>query len=601
MGRTRPLLFLLLAALIIANTGCGRPERLTVWLIGVDGADWRVIDPLIESGRAPSFATLKRDGVWGELQSLEPMLSPLIWTSIITGRPPREHGITWFMVRNRRSGRAIPVTSSMRQSLALWNILSARGFSVSATGWWASWPAETVNGWIASDHLAYHGFGLSGTNTGIGLTYPPSLLEEIRPLMASPFDIPRRDVERLFPISDAEFATAANAVFDFANPLHHTLFALATLKRYRAIARHLDAREADFNCVYFEFVDTMSHLYMKYRSPRLAGLDRSLFERYRDTVDQVYEMQDEVLADWINNLGENEIVIVVSDHGFKTERDRPAETGPTAIGNAHLWHRNPGIVALFGHGVREDTQIENASVLDIAPTILFLFGLPVPEDLGGRVLREAFTGQFLRSRRSATIPTYETTRTPSSPSNASDIDPGIEARLRSLGYIGEVGSAEVDQNRAEAFRRNGQFAEAMEVLDSVPAGSPFQVTALLTAGDVALEAGWPDRAYERYRRALVACRTSGCGMERIEEVHLRLAAYYHIARRFEESLRTYDRALESAPLPCRALLGKALVLRDMDRREEALETASRCLESEPDFAAASDLLERLEMERRTER
>src|SRR2546426_11300947 len=54
-------------------------------LIGLDGADWQIAGPLIDAGRLPNLARLRREGAWGDLRSSQPMLSPLLWSSIATG------------------------------------------------------------------------------------------------------------------------------------------------------------------------------------------------------------------------------------------------------------------------------------------------------------------------------------------------------------------------------------------------------------------------------------------------------------------------------------------------------------------------------------
>ncbi|HEV8377089.1 MAG TPA: alkaline phosphatase family protein, partial [Candidatus Polarisedimenticolia bacterium] len=90
-------------------------------LIGLDGADWRIIDPLIRSGKLPTLARLIRKGARARLKSVEPILSPVAWTSAATGFLPSEHGVLDFLVQDRRTGKAVPVTSRHRKVKAIWN------------------------------------------------------------------------------------------------------------------------------------------------------------------------------------------------------------------------------------------------------------------------------------------------------------------------------------------------------------------------------------------------------------------------------------------------------------------------------------------------
>src|SRR5262245_50237112 len=134
---------------------------LKVALIGLDGADWEVIDPMVARGRLPNLARLKAAGAWGPLRSMDPMLSPLLWTTAATGKPPEIHGIIDFLVRDTRTGKPVPVSSRGRRVKALWNMLSDAGRTSAVIAWWATWPAERIAGHIVSDRVAYSTFAFT--------------------------------------------------------------------------------------------------------------------------------------------------------------------------------------------------------------------------------------------------------------------------------------------------------------------------------------------------------------------------------------------------------------------------------------------------------
>ena len=96
-------------------------------------------------------------GSHGALESVEPMLSPAIWTSIATGRSRAEHGITNFVrytgVLDILRKRWSLVRSDDREVSALWNWPGPFDKTVGFQGWWASWPAEKVNGWLKARHM----------------------------------------------------------------------------------------------------------------------------------------------------------------------------------------------------------------------------------------------------------------------------------------------------------------------------------------------------------------------------------------------------------------------------------------------------------------
>ena len=101
-------------------------KRLTrrVLLIGWDAADWSFIHPLIEAGKMPVMEKLIESGVSGKIATLQPILSPMLWTSIATGKRADKHDILGF-VEPSPDGKGIrPVSSTSRKSKAIWNILS---------------------------------------------------------------------------------------------------------------------------------------------------------------------------------------------------------------------------------------------------------------------------------------------------------------------------------------------------------------------------------------------------------------------------------------------------------------------------------------------
>ena len=139
----------LLPLLVLACRRESQPSRVIV--LALDGVDPHTVDLLISEGKLPNFAKMKREGAYAPLTSEVPLLSPVIWTTIATGKRPDQHRIGHFTAVNPMTGEELPVTSRMRKSKALWNILSSSQKSVAVTGWWATWPAESVNGAMVSD------------------------------------------------------------------------------------------------------------------------------------------------------------------------------------------------------------------------------------------------------------------------------------------------------------------------------------------------------------------------------------------------------------------------------------------------------------------
>ena len=116
-GRVPRSILLIALALLTVFAAAAQPAP-AIALIGVDGGDWIAIDKLVAAGRLPTFAALKKIASTGIMRPDAPLLSPLIWTSIATGRRPEDHGVLDFMVEIPGGGQA-PVNGGARQTKAL--------------------------------------------------------------------------------------------------------------------------------------------------------------------------------------------------------------------------------------------------------------------------------------------------------------------------------------------------------------------------------------------------------------------------------------------------------------------------------------------------
>ena len=116
-----------------------------VLLVGWDAADWKVIHPLLDAGKMPHLARFLEQGVMGNIATLQPALSPTLWTSIATGKRPYKHGILGFSEPDPVTGGIRPITNLSRKTKAIWNILNQQGKNTITVGWWPSNPAEPLS------------------------------------------------------------------------------------------------------------------------------------------------------------------------------------------------------------------------------------------------------------------------------------------------------------------------------------------------------------------------------------------------------------------------------------------------------------------------
>ena len=129
-----------------------RPAKRLL-IIGWDAADWIIINRLFSAGKMPNLRRLVEAGTRADLGTLEPKLSPLLWTSIATGKTADKHGILNFVEPKPEGGGLRLSASTSRKTKALWNIFSQNGLTTNVIGWYASHPAEAIRGSVTTNML----------------------------------------------------------------------------------------------------------------------------------------------------------------------------------------------------------------------------------------------------------------------------------------------------------------------------------------------------------------------------------------------------------------------------------------------------------------
>ena len=308
---------LLVSSLAFFLLGCGRAKTSRVLVLGLDGMDPQTVDLLMSEGKLPNFAKIRQSGAYSPLQSQEPLLSPVIWTTIATGKTPDQHRIGHFVAVNPETGGQMPATSQMRKVKALWNILSDKGRTIDVVGWWATWPAESVKGSIVSDHFAYHFLfeeGLTGDENATGKTSPPDLVQKLKPDVKRPQDLTLQDVKPFIDVSAEEFAHP----FDLQDDLSEFKWALSSAITYRNVGLDLWKKENPKNLfVYVEATDSTAHLFGHlFRAGPLAGELLEQQKRYGHAAESMYLFADQILGEYMKAMDKETTLIVLSDHGF---------------------------------------------------------------------------------------------------------------------------------------------------------------------------------------------------------------------------------------------------------------------------------------------
>jgi len=243
-------------------------------LIGWDAADWKVITPLVDSGKMPNLQHMIEGGVMGNLATINPILSPMLWTSIATGKRPFKHGILGIAEPDPQGGGIRPITNLSRKTKALWNILNQNGLRTNIIGWWPSHPAEPVNGVMVSNHFQQSVGPIDDPwPMRSGTIHPPEMAKRLAELRVHPWELDGESLQLFIP-------NAHQIDQENDNRLMVCAKILAECSGIHADATELMATtEWDFMTVYYDTIDHFGHGFMRYHPPKQDWIPQEDFER----------------------------------------------------------------------------------------------------------------------------------------------------------------------------------------------------------------------------------------------------------------------------------------------------------------------------------
>jgi predicted AlkP superfamily phosphohydrolase/phosphomutase/Tfp pilus assembly protein PilF len=547
--RMRILRLLVVGVLTLLFACSSEAPAGRVIVLGLDGMDPEALDLLMSEGKMPNFAKLREEGAYGRLLSSKPMLSPILWTTIATGKTPDQHKIGHFVAVNEKTGEQLPVTSQMREVKALWNIESDAGRKVAVVGWWATWPAETVNGVIVSDHTCYHFLfedGATGSQDTTGTIFPPSLAPSLQPIIRRPGDVTQQEISNFVQVSPEEL----NRPFHFDDDLSHFKWAYATAESYRMIGEQLwKSERPDLLMVYIEGTDSTAHLFGHlFRAEGLAGELAAQQQRYGNAVEQMYLYADRLLGEYMQMMDDQTTLVVLSDHGFQLGvlPDDPSKTRDMRR-VSEKYHRIEGIMYLYGNHVKKRRRLDAPRLIDVAPTLLALSGLSPARDMPGRVLTEGLD----LPAPAREIASYETGERVTGQAADRSVDPAILERLRALGYL-DTESPKGDRNLAAVLFQEGRYADAIEAYRKLIETNP---------GDGGLRAS--------------------------------LAGALGAVGRYDESLEQLNQAIELEPLNPEAYHNRGVIFEKRGDNQAAIDEYRSALRYNPQYEPSRQALSRL--------
>ncbi|MHC4846560.1 MAG: alkaline phosphatase family protein [Planctomycetota bacterium] len=454
LGTTRPTV----------TSGAPSPrEDARLLLIGLDGANWTAVGPLIEAGELPNLARLVEAGHSGRLESRQTwrpskdkwgFWSPVSWTIIATGYTEHVNGVVDFtapMDPAFPDGRQEEVSRKHWRARPFWEVLSEVGVRSSVFGWWATWPALPFDGELvtlkfglrvgAKDAVAaVRAFTEQPESVPTGHVWPDDLLAR----HAAELRLPRDDqaFESMVREHVMDFDRNDGVEPDKEVTLRNILWQDLVYKELaRSALAEGKSRLVSFYC---EGTDTAQHYFWQYRGDPLDELAAvgEQPERLRDAVDNYYRMADEWVGELLDAAGPGWNVLVISDHGHRDDERNTRRKSD---------HDQTGLYIASGPDFRQGRwpdepwsqrlglERKQPGNLDIAPTILYLFGAPLAADRDGRVLTPLFREELLAAQPLAEVPTWthgadDLLSEDDAVGDDADREAMLE-RLRQLGYI----------------------------------------------------------------------------------------------------------------------------------------------------------------------
>lgn len=271
-----------------------------VCTIGLDGASLSLIRRWAGEGRLPGLARILAQGRAGTLHSTMPPFTATAWSTIVTGTNPGKHGVFDFRIATEPGGPKSYANTRLIRQPKLWGLLSSAGRSVGFLNFPIGFPPEPVNGYLVSGFLTPRGTD--------NYTYPSSLGRELHETLGEYIigvKLPKAG------IGHAEGVAFLRAM------------GRQTELRIQAYDYLEDRFQPDLHFVVFMAMDQVQHLYWKYLDEEAEGrADSREGNELRGLMEKTFRRIDDFIGARHSGLGENDTLLIVSDHGFGNLRRR---------------------------------------------------------------------------------------------------------------------------------------------------------------------------------------------------------------------------------------------------------------------------------------
>lgn len=278
-------------------------NKVRTLLIGLDGATFDVLDPLMSAGVMPFLRSFFSEGVRANLRTIVPALTPPAWTSLVTGRTPGNHGVfDFFRMESEEDNHIRFFTSRDVQCETIWSVAAANGLRVTSLNFPAMFPAPRIPGYVVPGWIPWKQLRLA--------CWPEDLFDRLKGV---PGFNPR---ELAMDIKLEERATEGSS-----NQEEHGPWVQLHTRREQnwfEIFHHLTAEDpSDLTAVLFDGVDKLQHLCWRFIRPQDATPLKEDWElRVQDLCYEYFRNLDRIMERMCSLVGPETTVLLASDHGF---------------------------------------------------------------------------------------------------------------------------------------------------------------------------------------------------------------------------------------------------------------------------------------------
>jgi predicted AlkP superfamily phosphohydrolase/phosphomutase len=263
-------------------------------VIGLDGAAWHLLEPLLAAGAMPRLDALRRRGAWGTLASTVPAYTPPAWSSAVTGVGPGRHGIYGFHAGNAQAERQELVHSGRLRASALWEMANSQGATTGIYNLPLSYPPLPLEGWMVSGMMT-PGYG----DRLRGFAFPPEVEAEVL----------GREPDYVVDVS-------GNWEQDWRDAALAERMLASLEQRARVLRALLEDRPVDLVFAVLEAPDRLQHVYYRYLDPAEGGYGSPEGRALRPTIVACFTAMDAIVGLLDDYAGAEGGVLVCSDHGF---------------------------------------------------------------------------------------------------------------------------------------------------------------------------------------------------------------------------------------------------------------------------------------------